>query len=557
MKKITWIFLFLLWAGNANATIWHVRTDGGTRQECTGQVDAPASGFGLKQPCAFNNPLWATGIVSSSSLKSLLVSGDRILIHKGEYKIGYDVQFAEYCGINSTFDCRPRSLPAGTPEAFTEVVGESSGEGCIDPPVLFGVENVNAILDLRGSSFTKVSCLELTDHSSCRVGGPATNRCNQGPFPKGPYAQNGIIVTGATGVTLTDVNIHGMGLYGLYTSKLTDFTFNRGKINGSGQAGWHGEYVQGNSSNSGKIVFRDGEIRWNGCAENYPEKTSPVPGSCCSQGQRCYNDGIGMADSGGDYLIENSDISFNAEDGIDLLHVTKDPPTSVTIRGNRIEGNAGNGAKTGATNVLVENNKILSGCVFLESSDLTAVGWQMGDNSCRGGGEPLGMEIQGRTHHIVTGNTILQTVKGKNVSIFGKAPGAVCLGTEDVTFSKNLIVGGNYLNYNDVRDCAGWGPASYQFLSNVVYKVSSGCPAGEGNVCAGEKVAGLDALLTYSQGMAVPSPNDGLPEATPTPSPPPSPEPTETPAPVDSCQEKLDNLKNSLLEKIKLFLLTL
>ena len=518
MKSFVMALLFTVGLlGNANATTYHIRPDGGNRITCDGKTDAPYSGFGFRQPCSFNNPLWATGIVSSASLKSLLVSGDTLFIHKGEYKIGYDPQFAEYCGLNSTFDCRPRSLPAGTPEARTRIIGEGHDDGCSAPPVLWGTENVNSILDLRGSSWTDVSCLEITDHHSCRVGGPASNRCNQGPFPKGPYAQNGIIVTGATGVNLTDVNIHGVGLYGLYTSKLTDFTFTRGKINGSGQAGWHGEYIQGNSSNSGKIVFRDGEIRWNGCAENYPEKTSPVPGSCCSQGQRCYNDGIGMSDSGGDYLIENSDISFNAEDGIDLLHVTKDPPTSVTIRGNRIEGNAGNGLKTGATNVLVENNKILSGCDFLGQSPSFSPGWIMGDNSCRGGGEPIGMEIQGRTHHLVKNNAIIQTVKGKNVSIFGKAPGAVCLGTEDVVFEDNLIVGGNYLQYNDVRDCTGWGLGSFQNFSNIIYKVSSGCPAGEGNVCTGEKVVGLEKLLTYSPGMEVPGPEGWLPIPVPEP----------------------------------------
>ncbi len=395
----------------AEATTYYIRPHGGTRTECTGTTDADYPGSGTARHCGFNNPIWALGSVSSRSLPSLMNSGDTLLIHSGSYKIGYDPQFTGFCGIASAFDCRPMPLPSGAAQIHTKILGETYNTGCAKPPELWGSEKTAAILNLSGSSNIDISCLEITDHSGCRQGGPLPNRCYDGAFPKGDWASVGIIAVDAQKVNLTDINIHGMAAYGLWTARLSDWEMIRVKINGQGQAGWHGEYDQGNSSNSGALHMKNSQVMWNGCGENYPGKISPVVGACCSQSQGCYNDGIGMADSGGNYIIEDSNVSFNAEDGIDLLHVTLNPPTSVIIRRNRIEGNAGNGIKTGATNVKVENNILISGCSYLENAGYAAPGWVMGDNSCRGGGELIGMDVGTGTQHKVYNNTIIQTIQ--------------------------------------------------------------------------------------------------------------------------------------------------
>ena len=485
MFKLSLIFAISIFnISLAEATTYYVRPKGGTRAQCTGTTDADYPGSGTGKPCGFKNPMWALGIQSSRDLNSIMKSGDTLFIHSGSYKIGYDASLEPYyCGVSSAFDCRPRPIPAGTSTAHTKILGETYNAGCTHPPQLWGTEKVNTVLDLRGSSYTDVSCLEITDHSNCRQGGPAFNRCNDGNFPKGPWGSVGIIAFAAHNVHLTDINIHGMAAYGLWTGQLKDWIMNRVKINGQGQAGWHGEYDQGNSSNSGTIHLKNSQIMWNGCAETYPGKTSPVVGSCCSQGQGCYNDGIGMADSGGNYIIEDSNVSFNAEDGIDLLHVTLNPPTSIVIRRTRVEGNAGNGVKTGATNVRLENNILISGCNYLEKAGYTAAGWTYNDNTCRGGGEPVGIDIATNSQHKLYNNTIIQTVSGNNLSLYSKVQGILCNGTESVTWSNNIAMGGNYLQYNDVANCSGWNLTHLKNDHNLIYNVSSGCPSGNGNLC--------------------------------------------------------------------------
>ncbi len=503
MVKILVTFLILILNLTlAEATTYYVRPQGGTRAQCTGTTDANYPGSGTGKPCAFNNPMWLLGVVSSKSLPSLMKGGDTLFIHSGSYKIGYDTQFTpSYCGQASAFDCRPRPIPSGSFQARTKILGETSLGKCTAPPELWGTERVATVLDMNGSSYVDISCLEITDHSSCRQGGPASNRCFSGPsFPKGPWGQTGIVATASQNVTLTDVNIHGLASYGLWTGRLTNWQMLRVKINGQGQAGWHGERIPGNSSNSGTIILKNSEVRWNGCAENYPIGTSPVVGSCCSQNQGCYSDGIGMADSGGNYIIEDSNISFNAEDGVDLLHVTLNPPTSIIVRRNRVEGNAGNGIKTGATNVRIENNILISGCSYLEDASFVAPGWS---NSCRAGGENIGIDVQANSHHKIYNNTMIQTVATKNMTIAGKVQGAVCNGTEDIVWSNNITMGGRYSQYNDVQDCAGWSSASIKSDHNLVYHAYSGClPAGSGNICSDPQFVNARDF-SYFPGMTV------------------------------------------------------
>jgi hypothetical protein len=236
---------------------------------------------------------------------------------------------------------------------------------------------------------------------------------------------------------------------------------------------------------------------WNGCAENYPEKTSPVAGSCCSQSQRCYNDGIGMADSGGNYVIENSNISFNAEDGLDLLHIKLNQPTAIIVRRTTAEGNAGNAIKTGATHVVIENNILISGCRYLEEAGFVAKGWGGGDNSCRAGGEPLALNIDRGSQHRIYNNTIIQTVEGKNSSIVDKDSNQECLGTENLDLKNNIWLGGNYLQYNDVQGCKGFTETDIRNDYSNVFAVRSGCPAGKNNICKDPLLEGFPTL-TYS-----------------------------------------------------------
>ncbi|MCA9401589.1 MAG: right-handed parallel beta-helix repeat-containing protein, partial [Candidatus Omnitrophica bacterium] len=435
------LILFLIQSDAYSSDTWFVRPDGGTPAQCTGLNNQPYEGSGINQPCALKHPFYVTGLIRNGGGRpALWKGGDTLFIGSGNYMMGYGAPNTD-CSPRYPYDCIMRPIPSGVKDQPTRILGEGYDQGCENPPELWGTEKAYAVINMMGgSSHVQIECLEITDHDSCRHGGSLkTNKCPNESFPYGTWAQSGIIAIDSEQVYLKNVNIHGMGYAGLYTARLKDWTMEDIKINGNGQAGWHGEHIQYKSSNAGDIILRRAQINWNGCAESYPEKTSPVRGSCCSQGQTCYTDGIGMADSGGNYLIEDSEVSFNSEDGIDLLHVTTDPNSTIIVRRTRAEGNSGNNLKTGAAHMIVENNVLISGCGYI-AENFAQDGY---DNRCRGGGEPLAMNIQRGSHQKVFNNTIIQTVGGKNSSIIDKENKPDCDGSEKVEMVNNLWWGGN------------------------------------------------------------------------------------------------------------------
>jgi hypothetical protein len=510
MKKIILSFSLILFAASSQAaTTWYVRPDGGSSTQCTGKTDAAYSGQGTLQPCAFSHPFYVTGVVENAGgAPAKWVGGDTLIIGTGSYKMGYGAPNTN-CGQSYPYDCYMRSIPSGTETNHTKILGKGYDTGCQTPPELWGNEKAYVVLNMRdASSHVDISCLEITDHSSCRQGGAVSfNQCSNSSYPYGTWAQNGLIAVDSTDVSLTNVNIHGMAYSGMYTARLSNWTMDGLKLNGNGQVGWHGEHISGQSSNSGNIILRHAQINWNGCAESYPGKVSPVTGSCCSQGQQCYTDGIGMADSGGNYLIEDSEVSWNSEDGIDLLHVSKDPTSLVIVRRVRSEGNSGNNVKIGAAQVIAENNILIGACDYI-SNNFSAPGY---DNYCRGGGEPLAINIQTSSHQKVYNNTIIQTVSGKNSSITNKEGGPDCDGTESIEMRNNIWFGGNYQMYDDVLNgaiCTGW---NYTKSVTSQYSIENSVD----HPIAGLNILTADPLLSASSLVYTPNAKVDLTSSSP------------------------------------------
>ncbi len=486
---------------SSHATNWYVRTDGGTIYKCDGKHDLPFQGAtdsddeGEGLDCAFNHPYYALGVKNGAA--SLLSAGDTLFIHSGSYQFGLEGGSFQGCSASYPYDCRPQPIPSGIPDKHITIAGEGWDSGCKNPPQFWGSQNIYALLDLSGSDYVDLKCLELTDHESCRCGGPEENKC--GIVGGSNYGQVGILAQDSDHVTLTDINEHGLCDYGLWTARLSDWTMTRVKINGNGQAGWNGEAIQGKSSNSGQITMTHSQVNWNGCSEQYPEKFSPV--SCISQGQGGYSDGIGMADSGGNYLIEDTEVSWNAEDGIDLLHVTTDPASEIIIRRVRAEGNSGNNIKTGAAKFTVENTISISGCGYIADN----FGIPGFDNRCRGGGEPLAYNIQPGSQPKFTNNTIIQFENGKNLSIVDKETPEACNGREKIEYKNNIMIGGNYNPYDDILSgstCDGWSGATGEdvvFEYNNCFKAA--CNQGQGNITTDPLLEG--DVSAYKPGMSV------------------------------------------------------
>ncbi|MFC5595526.1 hypothetical protein, partial [Lysobacter niastensis] len=71
--------------GSAQAADFFVRTDGGDATQCNGKADAPYSGSGTGQNCAWKHPYFAL----PNSGTPRIAGGDTLYIGSGEYMIGY------------------------------------------------------------------------------------------------------------------------------------------------------------------------------------------------------------------------------------------------------------------------------------------------------------------------------------------------------------------------------------------------------------------------------------------------------------------------------------
>ena len=71
----------------------------------------------------------------------------------------------------------------------------------------------------------------------------------------------------------------------------------------NGLAGWNGD-LEDDDANSGTLSFKRWTVAWNGCVETYPGKK---PQGCWAQDAGGYGDGVGTGETGGTWIIEDSE----------------------------------------------------------------------------------------------------------------------------------------------------------------------------------------------------------------------------------------------------------
>jgi cysteine-rich repeat protein len=418
------------------ATTYYVRTDGGSATQCSGTTDAPYPGSGSGQACAFSHPFWAISVIGNNPTK--MVGGDTLIIdgsNNAQYMMGYggpNVPDTSKCGQFWPWDCYMRNIPSGPdPSHPTRILGKGYDTGCTNPPQLWGTERAKQIINLQGSSNVELQCLDVTDHSDCQDGGPKA--CNRSSVPYGPWAQMGLAAADSSNVLLKNVNIHGLAKTGIYAGRLKDWTLQNSKIVANSFVGWDGDIGAGASSNSGTIMFDHVTVAYNGCGETYPGKT---PFNCYSQDQGGYGDGLGTQQTGGNWVVVNSDFSHNVSDGLDLLY--HDGNGSITIKRSRFEGNAGNQVKTHA-NTVIENSIIVGNCAYFSGKSFT---WNSSTfNNCRAAGNPLAIFFRGGMSASISGTTI--TSNGDTTVLSG---GDGCGGSEKILSRDNIFLGGPEYN---------------------------------------------------------------------------------------------------------------
>jgi hypothetical protein len=501
--------LCLIWtAPSYAATTYYVRPDGGTATQCTGKTDAPYSGSGTAQACAFKHPFWAIAPIGNNPTK--MVGGDTLIIDGSQgipYVIGLgapNTTDTAKCHSSWPWDCQMRPVPSGpSATAPTRILGKGWNTGCTKPPQLYGRERQRQIFNLTRSSNVEMQCLEITDHSDCMNPPPSgsTKGCDRSSYPYGDWSDWGIIASDSSNVLLKNVNIHGLAHGGIYAGRLKDWTLDSVKIVANGFVGWDGDIGADVSSNSGTISFNKTTIAYNGCGETYPGKT---PYSCFSQSQTGYGDGIGTAKTGGNWIFTNSDVSHNTSDGIDLLY--HNGLGTISINRVRAEGNAGNQIKT-STNTTIANSIIIGNCTYFRNNPITFNSATF--DHCRAFGNALSVNFRAGVKVSITNSTILSNGDGLILS-----SGSGCNGTESLYSRNNIFLGRPDYNGGDVSGlyyasgATGNGDGAcaavklnddYSIIYGTKY-LSSDCTGKAHSKCVDPKMT--EPLVSYYTGNA-------------------------------------------------------
>ena len=368
-------------------TTWYVRPNGGTRYstnqksgQCDGKADARYPGSGINQHCAFKDVryLWSDGSYTYGKEFpgwGWIGSGGDTYIIRGSiatgvsYRVGWN-SHANYCdhtgcwgitGSQGVSGAPPP--PSGTPRQHTRILGENyaSCHSSSAKTQLHGGWALGTVLDLSGSSYVDVACLDITDFSAC---GRATQKV--GCDEKQDYAQTGIAFSNnSTHDTLTDIHIHGLAANGISGPTGDGVALDYVDLLGNASAGWNADNGSG-TTGKGSLVVRHYNISWNGCAEEYPI-LHPIPyGDCTDQDHGGYGDGFGTTTRDSDppgWQVEFDDgtVSFNTQDGLDALHIGG-KGSSMTVSNAMAFSNMGQQIKVGGATATITHSLVIGNC---------------------------------------------------------------------------------------------------------------------------------------------------------------------------------------------------
>ncbi len=479
------VLLFSIIAFDAAASTYFVRTDGGSASQCTGQADLPYPGSGTNQDCAWNHPFIALPPGGPARIQG----GDTLHIESASFMMGYGAPSSENCHQSWSWECHMTRVPSGpSPDQPTRILGQGHDEGCQQAPELWGTERSWMVVNLEGSSNVELACLEITDRGSCieshchngQCDGEVA-ACNRSSPPFGQWASTGISARDSSNVVLRDLNIHGLANRGVFAGRLADWSLERVRINANGWSGWDGD-LGGNSSNSGTLHFSEVEIGWNGCGERWPD--GEIFG-CWAQGGGGYGDGLGLAESGGHWIFEDSTVHHNTSDGLDLLYLNDDG--RVTIRRTLVEANAGNQIKV-SREALIENSIIVGHCAYFADFPNMLPGDQ-----CRAMGDAIYVGLRNNAQTDLINNTIV----GQGNCVVSGGGGS---SESRLRMINNLFMGKPYWHDSSKQSCLYYSGSSesVEWTNNYIDEVRhNACPGN--SLCLGSPMiadpllAGFDA----------------------------------------------------------------
>ncbi len=416
---------------------YYVRPDGGSSEQCTGLVDAPYRRSGTSQPCAWDHPFRALPPGGAPRISG----GDTLIVAAGDYRMGFGAPGSDNCDETGSYDCHMPPIPGGpNPDHPTRILGAGWDSGCGSPPELWGSGRPWFIVNLTDADNVDLFCFEITDHSSCVENHSGGQACERDLPPYGDWAGYGLHAEDSANVHLRDLNIHGLAAGGVHAGRLRDWTVENVRIAGNGSVGWDGDlWDDHGDSNSGTLHFRHWVVEWNGCGESYP---GGEPTGCWGQEAGGYGDGVGIGETGGNWVIEDSAFLHNTSDGLDLLYHTLGG--SITLNRVHAEGNAGNQIKaTGPTEII--NSLIVGNCAFFENQPFTY--WV---DHCRALGSTLAVFFTGGHEVSIVNSTVYG--QGDGLVAAGPREGFACSGEETISARNSIFLGDT--DYFDTTDLA-------------------------------------------------------------------------------------------------------
>lgn len=510
MNKLILTILLLLASTEAWAAcpsgVCYVRTNGGTSTQCTGGADADYDGSGSGEACSFNHPNWALELIGQPA--GAMVGGDTLVIVNGEYTIGclgsgtdcrdanYNITLSATCDNDYPEACAPEATPDGTSGDHTKIIGCSlTGCGCsvtdgvmtcsTTPPILKGQGgivpsgNISGVLNLNDTDYVDVQDIEITDDADCGIGNAS--------YPCYPYtsdmatANNGITLRGATNVTLDGLKIHGMRVYALYGGSVSDITITDSLFNYNPLAGWNLDTCGGDGTcgASGTIMIDSSSFNHNGCVENNPGYGTIATGGCYNGNNGGDGDGIGSGNTGGTWVVTDSQFSYNTADGLDLLYLNRGGYSggSVSVKRSTFEGNSGNCVK-GPNAMYIEDSFLIGNCGYFHGKTITLSGL----DDCRSNtGNPIAIEFKSgdATEPQILNNTILSN------GDIGLGTSGTCAAGIDIIDSNNIWLGGRQFNQD-----TSFFPAGSSDTSSIYYEDGGTCNPDRvetNNICYGWK----------------------------------------------------------------------
>ena len=454
------------------ASVFYVRTDGGTGTECTGLADAAYDGDGTGEACAFSHPFYALGWCSNDNGdcydNGTLGNGDTLIVVNGSYNMGYS---SSWSGCNSafTYGCVSDQIPSNV----TITGCSSSGCGSSTRPILWAGGHALQILAVRDSSGVTIQDIELTDHETCGNNHP-TLICTSGEDSLN--ARDGISADGASSLTLTNILIHGVYRYGIIGGSGSNLTMSNVELYGNAYAGFTND-TTGTCANcgiSGTNNISDLKIRYSGCVEEYPingtlgSSNSIEEDGCWDQNETGYGDGWGFAATGGIWNFTDCEFSYNSSDGLDAIYHNKSAyagTSLITLKRCLGEGNVGAAFKLD-NHSSIEDSIAIGNCSYLEGQDFS----RSTIVACRGGAT-VGFEWHDEVtpYPKIINSTILSNM---DVAIMGSGSDQTCTSSQEVYVYNSILLGG--YDHNDPGTLSG------------VYYVDPNCPATlveDYNVC--------------------------------------------------------------------------